>query len=344
MKLATSTQTRTRLAVTIAATMSTGACLIAPSAHAAFPGKPGGIVYGVAQYDRALADRGFIRPSDLFSSSASGADSLRLTDTADVDEDSPGYSPDGSRLVYSRFVQGSPATTGLVVADADGTNPKRIVSGVDVGKAAWLPSGTEVVYSAPDGLWRVDADGSGNRRVFKNPAGTRIASPTVTPDGKTVIYSRGEIGADGQDRRSQLWKVALANGKRSLLVKGGSSGTFKFLQVPDVMPDGERLIFAAYNGKGKGELRSALYSASVSNGKSVRLIVKATDRRYFNGPSVAPDGKRLVVTQTAQSTANGASLDVVDLSTKKVRSIKVLTRGIFLYANWQTIPDAYREQ
>jgi hypothetical protein len=83
----------------------------------------------------------------------------------------PHFSPDGRRLVYSKFYSGKYGDpnplTDIAVYDFAGGAEKRLTWTGDSFAAAWSPDGTRIAYGKYHGgsLWIMDADGSSPRLV-----------------------------------------------------------------------------------------------------------------------------------------------------------------------------------
>ena len=90
------------------------------------------------------------------------------------------FSPDGSRLLEVRFANGA---SDLFVADADGSNARKIVRGVSAqGEAHWSHDSARILYAS--GLHVFEADASGNvLRTFAR-GDEVVAEPLYTPDGR----------------------------------------------------------------------------------------------------------------------------------------------------------------
>jgi TolB protein len=77
----------------------------------------------------------------------------------------PASSPDGSRIAFiqirvgSRGEQAITKGTDLLVMDADGTNLRRLASGVSVSPPAWSPDSQQILLDSRGGLFKVDAEG-----------------------------------------------------------------------------------------------------------------------------------------------------------------------------------------
>jgi uncharacterized repeat protein (TIGR01451 family) len=141
----------------------------------------------------------------------------RLDDTGKVtapfDEAGPAYSPEGTRVAYSTdLVPGfSLADRGLVVADADGSDPvevpaQREEDDVDLDPV-WSPDGTRLAFTRyrfdpgqegydPPQVWVVDLATGEAHSVSVTPtdvAEIHDTDPTWSPDGTRIALARGVV-------------------------------------------------------------------------------------------------------------------------------------------------------
>jgi len=74
-----------------------------------------------------------------------GTSQTRLTETSDVDESWPQWSPDGRKLMYTYWYHPSPLA--IYVMDSDGKNKKMLFTGTldSFDYPQWVPGGNEIV-------------------------------------------------------------------------------------------------------------------------------------------------------------------------------------------------------
>ena len=110
---------------------------------------------------------------DVYTMRPDGSGIRNLSETTDQESD-PAWSPSSGRIVYSRFLD---SDTDWVLSDAqgwqvfamraDGSRPQQLTEdeqGLDLAPS-WSPSGSQIVFSRHDDLWKMKADGSRERRL-----------------------------------------------------------------------------------------------------------------------------------------------------------------------------------
>jgi TolB protein len=150
-----------------------------------------------------------------------------------ADLDYPVFSPDGRQIVFERHNSGlsRPADKHAVfVINADGTNLHRLTpwGENDGDNPDWSPNGKWIIYHShlddPTGqaqYFLIHPDGTGRKQLTHYPHGTHVASASFSPDGSSIVLSKGPEGGnvdvytmrlDGTHlrrlTRSRLWDSA----------------------------------------------------------------------------------------------------------------------------------------
>lgn len=143
----------------------------------------------------------------------------------------PGWSPDGSQLVYWRdpYKNGKPAGTAVYVINADGRGERRLTDPAEnAGDASWSPDEKWIVYatyplseynfSTPktSNLFRIHPDGSGKEQLtFNETTDLRATQPQYTPDGKWIIFTSVTPSS------RSLWAIPSEGGEPVVIAPGG---------------------------------------------------------------------------------------------------------------------------
>jgi TolB protein len=141
----------------------------------------------------------------------------RLTNNPAIDT-SPGFSPDGSQIVFNSDRGGSQQ---LYVMDADGGNERRISYGDGhYATPVWSPRGDLIAFTKIHkqrfyiGVMR--PDGSGERLLTE---GYHVEGPTWAPNGRVLMYFRKDpVDAQGRGGRARLHSIDLTGHNHRELV------------------------------------------------------------------------------------------------------------------------------
>jgi Tol biopolymer transport system component len=203
-----------------------------------------------------------------------------------VDRD-PVASPDGRRFM---FTQHSPAGTSLalVVANADGSEPRTLIQGLtDPSAVAWSPSSDALAVigtvDGVEGLWIVGLDGQ-NTLVRREQPGTGdglLAEPHWLPGGEGLVFIAGTI--DTGAPTTGLYRIG-ADGSNPRVVV---APTVRGLTYTSLSPDGTQVAYAMRTVSGF-ELHIA--DIETATDRVVAFDVASDDRR----PQWSPDGTRLL--------------------------------------------------
>jgi Tol biopolymer transport system component len=147
---------------------------------------------------------------------AEHADGSRRVLTTGAHAEQASFSPSGELIVYEQRLAGAPddiARSNVVVANADGSQPRIVSSGTD---PSWSPDGKSLLFK----IWVESAGSAGGGELWiatASPDGktvTRLAPgvhPHWSPDGRRIVYM-----ADARER-TDVWVMNAAGAERTCL-------------------------------------------------------------------------------------------------------------------------------
>jgi len=209
---------------------------------------------------------------DIYVMNPDGSSQTNVSNTATVEEGSPGWSPNSAKIVYQR-------TDALWTMNANGTGQAVLFNGGAPVHPDFHPSGSPIILSKPItsdyDIAAVNADGSNLRQVLSNRYGDYF--PRWSPDGsKFTFYTFDSYGG------SLLPNVYVANangtGQTRLTPEGRS-------QNADWSPDGGHIVFqTARDGNNE------IYLMDADGSNPTRLTNNAATDTL---PTFSPDGSKI---------------------------------------------------
>lgn len=192
----------------------------------------------------------------------------------------------------------------LVVADADGQNPKVILrSNQPIMSPSWSPDGSRLTYVSFEGRRPqivVQEVYTGARRVISAAPGINGA-PSWAPNGQRLAFT---LSKDGNP---EIYSLDLGSQNPVRLTNSNSIDT-----EPVWLPDGS-LVFTSDRGGSP-----QLYRIGPGGGAAQRLTFEGD---YNAKPTVSPDGRYIAMVHRRGGRFYIAALDM------KTRQFRVLTSG-----------------
>jgi Tol biopolymer transport system component len=151
------------------------------------------------------------------------------------------------RIVFSRAVCSTDCVWDIVAADPSGAN-ETVLAGPyprdafdDHFIANWSPDGQSVIFMANQGIWQVNADGTGLHELFTAPSDTGVDDgPSFTPDGTQIIFTRCCPEGYGYS----LWSInSDGTGLEDVTKEPAENGDGPADTTPQLSPEGRRVLF-----------------------------------------------------------------------------------------------------
>jgi Tol biopolymer transport system component len=140
--------------------------------------------------------------SDIFVVNADGTNKTNLTNTPSVDEWEVNWSPDDSKLAYTRYTWQTTRENqpDIYVMNSDGTNPVNLTDSMPeamgAGQPNWSPDGEKIAFlsgpreDAPgrSGIYVMNSDGTNPVNITSAATPNLWGPPTWSPDGTKIAF------------------------------------------------------------------------------------------------------------------------------------------------------------
>lgn len=249
--------------------------------------------------------------TDIWVMNPDGTGRSNLTDSTDVDDMSPAWSPDGTRIAY---ISDSFLST-LMVMNADGSGKTAVIDGASA--PSWGPDGTKVAVlrGGESGLDVVIVDvSSGDETIVTGPDARPAMDPAWSPDGTKIAFVsvRPETYPDlitGEPLEGAQYEIVVVNvdGSGEVVVSAGEPGSdhATFLEedrAPSWSPDSRMLVFMS-----QGQIPSCCgpWQLFAVNADGTGLTdLSADDTLNDEFPSWSPDGTTIVFSRAIGDQSN----------------------------------------
>jgi Tol biopolymer transport system component len=191
------------------------------------------------------------------------------------------WSPDGSELAVGRSGQ-------LVVMSPDGVVRRILTADGGVDAPAWSSDGRRIAFSATPStgsvpnLYVMNADGSGQRRVTKEPI--HVWGASWSPEGQWLAFASGVQGNPGNFK---IYVVNVDGSGQRQLTRGWPD------QDPAWSPAGQRIAFLSYRDEQPtgGRRWQKLLNVMNADGSEQQRLTRLSNRD--GSFSWSPDGRRI---------------------------------------------------
>ena len=230
--------------------------------------------------------------NDLWVKAVDGDELKRLTNTPQFHEAMPAWSPDGRQIAYYRL-EGIQNGGVFLVSPLGG--PERKIADLG-GSPAWTPDGQSLVMTGAtadgQGIFQQALETGARKRLTQSPAGFTDDFPKVSPDGKTVAFTRGK------SPQSALFVVSITGGEPTRLTQwGGEIGRL------DWTPDGREILYPQLDTSGMRIFRiSAAAEATPAAVAGLPIGINGLSVSQPRAGRTVPGGARVWATRHRTST------------------------------------------
>ncbi len=236
---------------------------------------------------------------DLFLMRPDGSERRNITNTPDFSEAAPRFSHDGTRMLYRRLPRDARIDHDkwgfqgcLVLANADGTEPRVLGKEGELPWADWSPDDRRISCLTIKGIRIIDL--ATKKVVETMPRQGTYQQLFWAPNGKAFVGVTNFLGEN--------WTVG-----RIVRATGKINAVHSFRTcTPDWFPDSKRVIFSHRPGNQKGYGYTQLWMAG-ADGSNPQLVY-GHDGRHIYGGALSPDGTYVLLTLGSQD-GSGAEKD-----------------------------------
>jgi Tol biopolymer transport system component len=217
---------------------------------------------------------------DLYLLRADGTGLRNLTNTRDLNEREPTWSPDGRQIGFVQ-TDSDGVALGAFLLDLAGGAPRRIPGIASAESLRWAPDGARLLYLNGDGNLTLYTFATGRERVITRDL--FITGFCWSPDGTKVAFSEERF--DG-DLTSTVQTISVSGGAPQLI----TSAVGRTQSLSGWSPDGATLAYVEEQGDNRGDI----YAVPAAGGTPVDLTNRLGFYRHVQW---APDSRTLAFTE-----------------------------------------------
>ena len=140
---------------------------------------------------------------------------------------SPGFSPDGRRLLFVRYIYWEDVSTTWLV-NVDGSSPHSLsTNGLPAINPSWSPDGTSIAVEARNNIATTSPDQGGFHVRFSDQ--WHASDPDWSPDGGSLVFTKARPGAcDPPDCQTRIFVGSLATGRERQVIADLAPGSRRY--------------------------------------------------------------------------------------------------------------------
>jgi len=216
-------------------------------------------------------------PSSIYIMNADGSNLQKLSQLTDVA--STRWSPDGTKITFTKFFPEQNYRSEIWIKNADGSNQQSLTEGQE---SSFFANGTKLIYNSDktgnSEIYTCNVDGT-NQQKLTTTTGSEL-NVDVSPDGTKLIYTLQTNSTD-----INTWEIYLMNMDGTNVTRLTNNNYLD--EQPRWSPDGTQIAFISSGGSAIQKPEVYIMNA---NGTNVKKVTNANGRsNSANTPTWRPN-------------------------------------------------------